>query len=355
MNHTFKTTWMGRLLPVVLLLLLLLLSSAGCGLLQSGNNSLQSTAIALGIQQTSIALTQTALAQPTAVPPTPLPPTQPPLPPTQPPAQPTLPVVAPAPVQPQSATAQPTLPPPPPAQDLDAFMRTANILLFEDFNDQRYRRYVKSTLDDMGLTNVTDTHTALGELKNQFLFNAPPNGWDLVIIAAEHKTRVSGEFYTYATDALKQGSSVILETWYLDKVSRGVIEPLLRECGVRVQRDWGKVGYRNQIMWPLAPGHPVMTEPNNLVSGIFTAVTDYWNFNVDIGDLMERTGEGDAILLTGIKSSDPDHYGTLTVCLQDRFILQTFSTHQLSWEAMRLAWTNYVYNALKARYAFLNP
>jgi len=264
--------------------------------------------------------TQTALAQPVA---------------TQLPAEPTL----------LAATETPV----DEAADLESFMKSASILLYEDivYNPDT-TRYVKRTLDEMGLTYV-DTGSAIGRFKSQLLTGGPGGkGWDLIIIASEAKSGASGEFYQYASEALDKGSSVIYELWYLDEKMGANGEALLSRCGVEFQRDWSMVPPEREVMFPVNDSHPIMHEPNDGLT--FTKVTDYWAYMYDIGDLLRKsmTG-GDATILVGTIGTESTNHGTLTVCVDDQLVLQTFSTHQISYDVMRRVWENYIYHGLKTR------
>jgi len=252
----------------------------------------------------------------------------------------------------QQATAtipEPVEPTPKEALDLDAFMKSASILLFEDIV---YRtdttRYVKRTLDEMGLS-YTDTGSAIGRFKSQLLTGGPEGkGWDLIIVASEAKSGASGEFYQYISEALDKGSSVIYELWYLDEKMGANGEALLSRCGVEFQRDWNKVPPERMVMFPVNDTHPIMHEPNDGLT--FTKVTDFWAYDYDLGDLLRKsmTG-GDATILVGTVGTESTNHGTLVVCVNDQLILQTYSTHQLTYDVMRRVWENYIYHALKTR------
>jgi hypothetical protein len=120
--------------------------------------------------------------------------------------------------------------------DMGTKLASANILLFEDMvNDPIVMRYYRDTLERMGL-NYTDVGSAKGKLKAE-LYSGAPDGkpWDLIILASEYKGSISGEFFNYVNDALDKGSSVILETWYLDKVHTGTARTILVRCGVEYE------------------------------------------------------------------------------------------------------------------------
>ncbi|MBC8503559.1 MAG: hypothetical protein H8D34_01790, partial [Chloroflexi bacterium] len=114
----------------------------------------------------------------------------------------------------------------PPSQEQPAFnelefqswMRSANILLFEDM---AFLGYVQPALDAMSLSYV-DVDDALGHFKTQLLSGGPGGqGWDLIISAKEAREQVSGEFYVYLNDALNAGSSIIIEEWNIDDIAAG--------------------------------------------------------------------------------------------------------------------------------------
>jgi len=260
-----------------------------------------------------------------------------------------------------------TLPPPIPAsqsqnqlnpqaqtQDFETWMKSANILLYEDMVARpNIVRYFKKTLDMMGL-NYKDDGSARGWLKSDLLSGGPNGkGWDLIIMAIEDRMGISGEFFTYVNQAINQGTPVIMEIWYLDRISGGEVSMILSKCGVEARNYIGK----NQdpvdlIVWPL-PGaldHPLLSVPNAGLT--FTDVWEFWPYS-DLGDLLSLTGRGDAQLLLGTIATERNNHGTLAVCLDDMLILQTFSSHSFTYDVMSLLIENYIYNALFTRYS--NP
>jgi len=273
---------------------------------------------------------------------------------------------APQTVQPQQPTAQvvqPTQPGlPPPTQgnapatpfqagDLETQMKSAKILLYEDMIDSPDTiRFVKKTLDSMGLP-YTDVGSARGWLKTQLLSGGPDGkGWDLIIIASEDHAGISGEFFDYVNTALDEGASVILEVYYLEDTAAGSAGPLLSRCGVEFEKDWYIKGASGLVMYPLDFTHPVMQEPNSGLS--FSDVMAYWNkysFN-DVGDLIKKSYNKNAQLVIGTIATDKNTHGTLAICENGRLTLQTFCSHNLTYDAMGPLWENYIYNALKAHF-----
>lgn len=330
---------------------------AGCNALQTSEQSAHETAI----RETSIQLSveQTLMAQPVGQPPANA--TAPPEPvatiDTQLAAQQTI-----AAQQATQATMQTPLavevagqtPQATASPDMESLMKSANILLYEDMISRLdTTRYVKDTLNKMGLA-YEDVGSAKGWLKDRLVEGAPGGKpWDLVILAAEAKSDVSGEFFEYVSNALDQGSSVIMEVWYLDKTFNGTAAPLLKRCGVEFGSNWEKIPPSRAVMFPLDSGHPLLNQPNSGLA--FTKSTSYWwdptgKIIYDVGDLMKSTLSGDARLLLGTMPNEKTTHGSLTVCIGGRLILQTFSSHLFTYEAMKPVWENYIYNALKARF-----
>jgi hypothetical protein len=271
-------------------------------------------------------------------------PTQAPAP-TQPPAMPTSPPGPPATPIPPAATPPPT----PNSADFSAWATNASILLFEDIaGNPEVFRYVIPALERLGLKNIDDVGDAQGRLKERMLGGAPGGKpWDLVIIAAEDRSGVQGEFFDYLESILGQGSAVILEAWYLDEVSEGAVKPILMRCGVGAYNWFG--GSRDSSalkLWALQPDHPLLNNP--LVVKDFR-IADYWPYE-DQGDLMYLTGTGDAQFVIGSIANVQNDGGVLTTCLGGQLIIQTFSSHNYLDETSVQLWANYISYALSWRY-----
>jgi len=238
-----------------------------------------------------------------------------------------------------------------PAEDFDSWMKTASILLYEDMiGDPRVLRMVQESLDLMGL-QYEDVGNAQGWLKERLNIGAAGGRpWDLIIVANELRSEVSGEYFTYLQQALDQNTSIIIESFYLDAISEGKARPIIKECGVKLKQYPGSYGsYMDLVVWPInGVMHPVLTEPFNYVP--LTKGFYHWPPE-DLGSLMDLTGEGDAVLLVGRKIDEPRRHGVVAVCLGGQLTLQTFSSHNYPRETMHQIWQNYIYNALKVRYS----
>ncbi len=273
--------------------------------------------------------------------------------PPQQPLQPTQPAVQPAPLQPQVPVQQPPAQPPQPAGNFQEWMGSAQILLYEDMvSDPSEYRYVKKTLDAMNL-RYKDDGNAQGWLKGDLLGNSPSGKpWDLVIVAAEARSDVTGEYFDYIDDALDKGTSVILESWILDSVSQGRVSPILAKCGVQVYPYYPKTNSVNDVvLWPVGSTsqHPIMNDPNGGLK--FTRARDKWLYTFDLGSLMALTGRGDALFLLTQDATSDFKDGAVAVCMKGHLILQTFSSHSFEWDTMYPLWENYITNALKVRFS----
>jgi hypothetical protein len=236
-------------------------------------------------------------------------------------------------------------------QNLDQLMKSADILLFEDMIGRTDAvRYAKSALDSMGLKYV-DVGSAKGLFQSQLQSEGSTGeGWDLIIVAAENNENFSGEFFSDIFNAINQGTSVILETRGLDMSYTGKAGALLNRCGVEFERDWNIKGPLGLVMYPLNSDHPILHEPNSGFS--FTDVMGFWNHDEfgDVGDLIKISSGSEAELLISTSATDSFTHGTLAVCMEDRLILQTFSSHNLTLNAMLPLWENYIFNALRTRF-----
>jgi len=248
-------------------------------------------------------------------------------------------------------TVPPTLPveetptpfiPPGQSMDLDALRKGAKILLFEDMSGHpsKVARYIKPALEDAGYI-FTDVGSAQGWLKEQLVQNKE---WDLLIISAEASGRISGEYFDLIREFLESGAGVIMEMWDIDSLSQGKIKPILDQCGVELDKDWGHPGRRD--LWYLIPDHPILNEPNEMGR---LRPAPFWAD--DTGDLMKikyysNKAVGDAALVIGIDEKFKDSRAVLTTCLGGRLVLQTFGTHDYHREDMQKLWQNYVFYAL---------
>ncbi|GAB4502035.1 MAG: hypothetical protein Fur0035_15800 [Anaerolineales bacterium] len=320
---------MTRRVKMSLAIGLFILSSLACSLPVSTPTAppaatADGTKIVLEIQATALAAQMTQLAQAPAATPAPI--------------QVTVEITSlPAPTA-QPATAEIS---PAPSADFDVWMkRDAKILVYED--TQSIGLWIRDALDGMNLK-----YTHVGDSLGTFMENLNSGiAWDLIIVGAESKTSVQGEFWDVISERVsRKNTALIAEVWYLDLLGEGRIKPLLTGCGVRFQRDWPLA---DSIYW-LQPDQPVFNTPNTSMPLIHYNL--YWS--AQAGDLIKLAPGSKAILLAGTFQKQKSDYGVLASCYDGRVILQTFSNHDFRRDEIMLLWQNYVYNTLQNRFAAL--
>ncbi|MFM8322968.1 MAG: hypothetical protein ACKOC5_18820 [Chloroflexota bacterium] len=325
----------------------------------AGPGGLELTQTAMSIQQTAIAgqnsalaAAQTAAAAQATLPPTPdLPATQAALAAQLTQAAPApLPVALDTPVLPTDRPSQPApqASPAPPQDDagFEAWKKDARILVYEDIVvDSSVVPYLRKLLPKLGLEHEW-VGNAMGKLKDGMLYE----NWDLIIIAAETRSGVSGEYFDYMRDVLDKGTPFVLEAWYLDRVYQGAVGPILDQCGVAVDPYVPTTKTTNDVtQYALVDSHPILDRPNSGLT--FTEGYSFWLRSGDLGSLMSLTGAGDAQLLLGIDRRSRQQGGTLATCLDGLLTLQTFSSHSFPYDVMAPLWENMIDKALRVRYA----
>jgi hypothetical protein len=256
----------------------------------------------------------------------------------QPPQQQAQPTVQPPPAQP---TAEPPTPEPQaaPAEDMDALIKSAKILVYEDAANARLGTWVKDTLSVMGLNYIHD-NDALGDFMSHLNSSTK---WDLIIVAAESRSGVQGEFWDVILPKVTNDkTALIVEMWYLDRIANGRIKSLTSECGIAYQ------GTRKFVesIYTLDSSSVIFSNPN---SGF--ALTNYVGYWSDKGgDYLKLTGGGDAALIAGGFPKEKSRYGLLASCMEGRVIFQTFSTHDYHRDDMQSLWENYIINTLTSHF-----
>lgn len=312
--------------PHMLSVSILILATLACNLQSSASTpppaaatAVDATKIALEIQATqmSLQLTQAALA-------TEVQPTQPP-PPTE---QPTA-------AQPAPTDPPPTAIPPTSAPDMEGLIKNAKILVYEDAGNARLSEWVKGTLDLMGLKYVHD-----GDRIGDFMSHLNSSTqWDLIIVAAESRSGVQGEFWDVITPKVTgDKAALIVEMWYLSDIANGRIQSLTAKCGIEFQKTRTYV----ESIYTLDPANPLFSTPNGGFS--LTNYKTHWNDKG--GDYVRLSGGGDATLVAGGFLKEKSRYGLLTTCIDGRVVIQTFSSHDYHQEVMQLLWENYIINTL---------
>jgi len=296
-----------RFTHLVLFFALLGLASLACGIsIDSG----QSTP-----EVVTVVVVATQPPQPTAIPPTPIPPT-----------------VAP----PPTAVVPPTPVPPTATQSVEELMKSAKILVYENTDERNIGMWIQDALDGMGLT-----YTQTGSYSGHFMeYLNSGTQWDLIIVGAEDKDRISGEFWDMInTRLIRDKAALIAEIWYLNTESSGPVSKILSGCGIRYQKDYQLA---DSIYWWVSD-HPVFNEPNTVLPLLH--YNRFWASQT--GDQIRLGGGGDAVLLAGLAAKPSNQEAVLATCYEGRVIIQTFSDHDYNQADIIPLWQNYIYNTLK--------
>lgn len=235
----------------------------------------------------------------------------------------------------EAATATPKAGEPTP--DMQARIKNAKILVYEDTQD--IGLWISEALNGMGVK-----YTHVGDAIGHFMENLnSPVKWDLIIVGAESKTKIQGEFWDVIAEKLsRDNTALIAEVWYLDSLGSGRIKMVTSNCGIEFQRDWPLA---ESIYW-LDSSHPLFSDPNNAMPLI--NYSRHWNFQA--GDLIRVSPGSNATLLAGILQKQKSDYGVMASCYDGRVIFQTFSNHDYHYNDIISLWQNYITYVLKNRF-----
>ncbi len=256
--------------------------------------------------------------------------------------------------QPSPAAAQPTAPPPAATQpslpqptatpDFQALLKSAKVLVYENTDERNIGLWIRDALDNLGMTY---THT--GSYSGHFMeYLNSGTKYDLIIVGAEDKDKISGEFWDVIhTRLVRDKAALIAEIWYLDREANGPIDKILSKCGVRYQKDYQLA---DSIYW-WVPDHPVFNEPNTVLPLLH--YSRFWANQT--GDQIRLSGSGDAVLLAGLAARPSNQEAVLATCYEGRVIIQTFSDHDYHEADIVPLWENYIYNTLKNHFLAIQP
>jgi hypothetical protein len=254
-----------------------------------------------------------------------------------------VPPAQPPPAVPQVVPTQPQQVLPTPTQDLMARMKTAKILVYENTDERNIGMWVSDALDNLGLT-----YTNTGSYSGHFMeYLNSGTIYDLIIVDAEDKDKISGEFWDVINTRLtRDKAALIVEIWYLDREANGPINKIMSRCGIAYQADWD---FAESIYW-WEPTHPIFNEPNTVLPLIHYSM--FWTYgHGQAGDKIRLGGSGDAVLLAGLSATSQSRSALLATCMEGRVIFQTFSDHDYHEADIIPLWENYIYNTLKAHFA----
>jgi serine/threonine protein kinase len=226
-----------------------------------------------------------------------------------------------------------------------------HILVYEDMWGSNEQIHVTLALERLGLDqNATHVNNAIGDLMTNMRSTTT---WDLIVIAFESRSYTySGEVFEVLSTQLEDGASVVLEIWYLDRIASGTIQPLMQNCGIALHQNWERrqsEDLNRFVVYIWEPDSPVLSDPNEIT---FLGPSSVKWPTGDVGDLIRLIPGSKANLLAGLLPY-PTHFGLIAECFDGRMLWQTFSSHDYRNSQMLDLWENYIYNALKARYDYL--
>lgn len=315
----------GTVVFCIAAIAILLACSLPSGSANNGVPAFDPTKVSLELQATAMSLQLTQAAADNQTAPSPLPPaptlTPPPLPTA------TLPAAVPVEVQPTST------------QDWTARMKDANILVYENTDERNIGLWIREALDNLRLK-----YTWTGSYSGHFMeFLNSGTVYDLIIVGAEDKDKISGEFWDVInTRLIRDKAALIAEVWYLDFESNGPINKIMGRCGIAYRKNYDLA---DSIYW-WDPTHPIFNEPNTVLPLLH--YDRYWANQT--GDQIRLNGKGDAVMLAGL-AAQPGQEGVLATCEGGRVVFQTFSDHDYHEEDVVPLWENYIYWTLKNRFA----
>ena len=338
---------MKRNISVGILFVMVGLLMTSCGLPMSSDQDLAGTQVALAVQQTSLAMEQTMAAQNNQ----------------NQPSEPEIveeavqatytpyPTYTSQPVQEETVVEETEAPPEEETVSFEDWLDDVDILLYDEMYGMGESVIIEHAIDGLGLgSNTKNVGGAMGD----FLSNMnSATEWDLIIVAAESRDAISGEYFDVITDQIDRGSSIIFEIWYIDDIAQGRIQPVMQRCGISFHRDWWRdwnSDLNEYLVYLLEPSDPMFSQPNTM-SMLIPSASYLWLG--DVGDMVELNAGSDALLLAGTQAKTYDAYGSIAECMDGRMVWQTFSTHDYKYDDMINLWQNYVYNTLLARYDYL--
>jgi hypothetical protein len=219
---------------------------------------------------------------------------------------------------------------------VEAKIRSANVLVYENTDEYGIGMWVQDALDNLGIK-----YTQTGSYSGHFMeYLNSGTKYDLIIVDAEAKDRISGEFWDVINTRLtRDKAGLIAEIWYLDTEANGPIARILGGCGIRYQKDYQLA---ESIYW-WDPTHPIFNEPNTVLPLLH--YDRYWANQT--GDQIRLGGSGDAILLAGLAAKKSNEEAVLATCYEGRVIIQTFSDHDYKMADVIPLWENYIHYTLK--------
>jgi hypothetical protein len=254
---------------------------------------------------------------------------------------------APPPPAPTDTEAAPPPPPPPspapaPTEDIEARIKAAKVLLYEDTDELGIGQWIQEALDGLGMDYVQT-----GGYSGHFMENLNSGKpFDLIIVGAENHRAITGEFWDVINTRLtRDKAALIVEVWYLHSESNGPISKILGPCGVRYRTYYDEA--ESTYWWK--PTHEVFTQPNVVLPLLH--YNRYWQ--TFAGNKLMDSGSGNATLLAGLSASPSSGEANLATCFDGRVIIQTFCNHDYRESEIVALWQNYIHYTLKNHFTAL--
>jgi hypothetical protein len=233
----------------------------------------------------------------------------------------------------------PAAPPPPATPDVEARIKAAKVLLYEDTDELNIGQWIQDALDGMGLD-----YTQTGSYSGHFMeYLNSGTKYDLIIVGAEDRSKITGEFWDVINTRLaRDKTALIAEVWYLKREYNGPISKILGPCGLHYRLEYPVA---ESIYW-WAPTNEVFNQPN--VTLPLLHYNRYWDASA--GDKL-TVGGGDAVVLAGLSAKSSSGEAVLASCYDGRVIIQTFCNHDYSQADIIPLWQNYIHYTLKYHFA----
>jgi hypothetical protein len=227
-----------------------------------------------------------------------------------------------------------------PAADLEARIKAAKVLLYEDTDELGIGQWIQDAVEGMGL-NYTQTGSYSGHFM-EYLNSGIP--YDLIIVGAEDRDKITGEFWdVISTRVTRDKAALIAEVWYLSREANGPISKILGPCGVSYRKEYPVA---ESIYWWM-PTDPIFNEPNVVLPLLH--YNRYWTSAA--GDKLMVGGGGEPTLLAGLSSTPSSGEAVLATCFDGRVVIQTFCNHDYRQGEIVSLWQNYIHYTLKNHFA----
>ncbi len=247
----------------------------------------------------------------------------------------------PTPAPPPTAAPTQAVPTAVPTMDIEAKIKGANILLYEDTDELGIGQWIEAAIQGMGIQ-----YTQTGSYSGHFMeFLDSGTKYDLIIVGTEDRSKITGEFWDVINQRLtRDKAGLIAELWYLEHEWNGPVSNIFGPCGVQYRVEYQSA---QSVYW-WDPTSEVFNTPNTVLPLLHYS-TYWWT---EAGDKLMLNG-GDAKMLAGLSSMPSTGEGVLATCDGGRVLLQTFCNHDYHEADIVPLWQNYIHYTLKNHFLAL--